>query len=198
MKKTAFILISLILLFSSCSHSSQPNSEKCTLYYFDADNTETIVPFETAVPSASPENMARTVFSMLTHSDEKSLTPIITSNIELLDISVNDNLCKIFLSERYEYLSSESKVAFNAALVKSLCSLSFIDKVSISCSGTFEEYTESDFVTKSPRTYYDTYTVNLYFADTPEDYGKYFGMGIDTLLTNRMDLAAKYKRSAGM
>ena len=39
---------------------------------------------------------------------------------------------------------------------------------------------------------------NLYFADTPEDYGKYFGMGIDTLLTNRMDLAAKDKRSAGM
>ena len=35
---------------------------------------------------------------------------------------------------------------------------------------------------------------NLYFADTLEDYEKYFHMGIDTLLTNRMDLAAHYKK----
>ena len=35
---------------------------------------------------------------------------------------------------------------------------------------------------------------NLYFADTVEDYDKYFDMGIDTLLTNRMDIAAAYRR----
>ena len=35
---------------------------------------------------------------------------------------------------------------------------------------------------------------NLFYADTPEDYQKYFEMGIDTLLTNRMDLAAAYRR----
>ena len=34
---------------------------------------------------------------------------------------------------------------------------------------------------------------NLYYADNAEDYRKYFDMGIDTLLTNRMDLAAKYR-----
>lgn len=34
---------------------------------------------------------------------------------------------------------------------------------------------------------------NLYFADTAEDYKKYYDMGIDTLLTNRMDLAARYR-----
>lgn len=36
---------------------------------------------------------------------------------------------------------------------------------------------------------------NLYYADTYEDYRRYFGMGIDTLLTNRMDLAAAYRRT---
>lgn len=36
---------------------------------------------------------------------------------------------------------------------------------------------------------------NLYYADTAEDYRKYFDMGIDTLLTNRMDLAAAYRRA---
>ena len=36
---------------------------------------------------------------------------------------------------------------------------------------------------------------NLYFADTLEDYEKYFNMGIDTLLTNRMDLAAYYQKT---
>lgn len=35
---------------------------------------------------------------------------------------------------------------------------------------------------------------NLYFADTYDDYDTYFGMGIDTLLTNRMDLAADYRK----
>lgn len=38
---------------------------------------------------------------------------------------------------------------------------------------------------------------NLFYADTPEDYRKYFDMGIDTLLTNRMDLAADYRREMG-
>ena len=36
---------------------------------------------------------------------------------------------------------------------------------------------------------------NLFYADDIEGYEKYFSMGIDTLLTNRMDLAAAYRRS---
>lgn len=35
---------------------------------------------------------------------------------------------------------------------------------------------------------------NVYFADTPEGYKEYFEMGIDTILTNRMDIAAKYQK----
>ena len=34
---------------------------------------------------------------------------------------------------------------------------------------------------------------NLFYADNAEDYKTYFDMGIDTLLTNRMDLAAVYR-----
>jgi len=34
---------------------------------------------------------------------------------------------------------------------------------------------------------------NVYFADTPEDFDLYFGMGIDTILTNRMDIARSYR-----
>lgn len=35
---------------------------------------------------------------------------------------------------------------------------------------------------------------NLFYADNTDDYKKYFEMGIDTLLTNRMDIAAEYKK----
>lgn len=35
---------------------------------------------------------------------------------------------------------------------------------------------------------------NLFYADDHINYRKYFAMGIDTLLTNRMDLAADYRR----
>ena len=34
---------------------------------------------------------------------------------------------------------------------------------------------------------------NLFYADDIENYDKYFDMGIDTILTNRMDIAAIYK-----
>ncbi|MBQ4526466.1 MAG: hypothetical protein II998_00175 [Clostridia bacterium] len=34
---------------------------------------------------------------------------------------------------------------------------------------------------------------NLFYADDEENYHKYFSMGVDTLLTNRMDLAAQFK-----
>ena len=37
---------------------------------------------------------------------------------------------------------------------------------------------------------------NLYYADQEADFRKYFEMGIDTLLTNRMDLAARYRMDA--
>lgn len=35
---------------------------------------------------------------------------------------------------------------------------------------------------------------NLFYADTCEDFQRYFSMGVDTLLTNRMDLAAAYRK----
>lgn len=35
---------------------------------------------------------------------------------------------------------------------------------------------------------------NVYFADTTEGYKEYFEMGIDTILTNRMDIAAQYQK----
>ena len=43
------------------------------------------------------------------------------------------------------------------------------------------------------RMHSDNIRCNLFYADTYEDYDKYFGMGIDTLLTNRMDLASRWK-----
>ena len=36
---------------------------------------------------------------------------------------------------------------------------------------------------------------NLFYADDEENYKKYFEMGIDTILTNRMDLAAKFRKN---
>ena len=39
----------------------------------------------------------------------------------------------------------------------------------------------------------DGLSCNLYFGDTPEDFERYFGMGVDTLLTNRMDRAKVWR-----
>lgn len=40
----------------------------------------------------------------------------------------------------------------------------------------------------------DGIVCNLFYADTYEDYEKYYAMGVDNLLTNRMDLAAAWRR----
>lgn len=40
----------------------------------------------------------------------------------------------------------------------------------------------------------DNILCNLFYADDFENYDKYFAMGIDNLLTNRMDLAAAWKK----
>lgn len=39
---------------------------------------------------------------------------------------------------------------------------------------------------------------NLFWADSAADYDKYFEMGIDTLLTNRADLSARYRIEKNM
>ena len=39
---------------------------------------------------------------------------------------------------------------------------------------------------------------NVFFADSAEGYREYFEMGIDTILTNRMDLAHAYRASRGL
>ncbi len=44
------------------------------------------------------------------------------------------------------------------------------------------------------RLHFDGISCNMFWADTVEDYDKYFSLGIDTLLTNRMDIAADYKK----
>ena len=43
------------------------------------------------------------------------------------------------------------------------------------------------------RLHADGISCNLFYADDFDAYEKYFAMGVDTLLTNRMDLAAKYR-----
>lgn len=52
--------------------------------------------------------------------------------------------------------------------------------------GMFDENTIRTLHAKNVR-------CNLFYADTEEDYRTYFDMGIDTLLTNRMDLAADFR-----
>lgn len=35
---------------------------------------------------------------------------------------------------------------------------------------------------------------NVFYGDTKEDFDKYFNMGVETILTNRMDIAVQYKK----
>lgn len=168
MKKLILLIIPMLLL-ASCSPAPQNSDGSCTLYYFENDGSDRLVGVSDKLTATAAEDAVQEAFSKLQSTDNKKLTPVIPRDIKLSDVSLADTTCRITLSKRYLNIGKTSQAAINACLVKTLCSLPDIDRVAISCGDVVSEFTESDFITEAPRTYYDMYTVNLYFANETFD-----------------------------
>ncbi len=168
MKKMLLLLLSMLVL-TSCSPSGTNNSEVCTLYYFENDDKNSLISVTERLEAASPEQAVYDIFTMLTKPENKKYAPAISEKVKLINASVSNGVCNITLSYHYINLPVSSKIAMDACLTNTLCSLSYIDRVIISCEGISYAYTSSDFITDTPRTYYDTHTVNLYFANESFD-----------------------------
>lgn len=168
MKKLILLIIPMLLLVS-CSPAPQAGDGSCTLYYFENDKSDKLVGVSKDIDISAAEDAVREVFSCLKSTDDKKHVPVIPGDVGLSDVSLTDNTCRITLSERYLNINETSRIAINACLVKTLCSLPDIDRVTISCENVVNDFTESDFITETPRTYYDMYTVNLYFANEALD-----------------------------
>ncbi len=170
MKKTVLLFFTLLLLFCSCSYNTDDTKNACTLYYLDAENDSQFVSVPGKLSTPTTEDAVSEAFLKLKTPQSKKLVPAIPNDIKLLSLSVSDTVCKTELSSRYERLADTTKAAATASLVKTICSIGDIDRVIVSCNGVvMGEFNENDFLINSPRTYYDVYTVNLYFANAHFD-----------------------------
>ncbi len=170
MKKTVSLFFTLLLLFCSCSYNTDDAKNACTLYYLDAENDSQFVSVPGKLSTPTAEEAVSEAFLKLKTPESKKLVPAIPADVKLLSLSVSDTVCKTELSSRYEKLADTTKSAATASLVKTICSIDNIDRVIISCNGVVVgEFNANDFLINSPRTYYDVYTVNLYFANADFD-----------------------------
>lgn len=170
MKKSVLLFLTLIFLFSSCSHNTDDAKNTCTLYYFDTENDNQFVSIPGKLNALTPEDAVCEAFLKLKTPENKKHLPAVPADIKLLALSVSNSVCKAELSSRYEKLPATTKAAVDACLAKTICSIENIDRVIISCGGVIMgDFNENDFLINSPRTYYDVYTVNLYFANAEFD-----------------------------
>ncbi|MBQ6902099.1 MAG: GerMN domain-containing protein [Oscillospiraceae bacterium] len=168
MKKYLLSLL-ILLLFVSCTENNRAGNESCTLLYFDKAHGHSIISVSEVINAESPEASVKAAFKSLSVSPKKNLKPIISQSVKLLNASVENGICRLELSPGYHRLSAASKTIFDACLTKTLCSFSFVDSIVISCENADYKFSENDFITNSPRTYYDTYSVNLYFSSSSSD-----------------------------
>ncbi len=170
MKKQILLLLTLILLFSACSYDADDAKNTCSLYYLDAENDNQLVSIPGKLDASTAEDAVNEAFFRLKTPEKKKHLSAVPASINLLTVSVSDAVCKAELSPRYAKLSDTSRAAVDACLVKTICSIENIDRVIILCNGAvMSEFDENDFLINSPRTYYDVYTVNLYFANEDFD-----------------------------
>lgn len=170
MNKAVLFFLCLILLFSACSYNTDDEKNTCMLYYLDAKNDSQFVSVCESLSAFSAEEAIIEAFHKLKAPESKRLSAAIPSDIKLLSLSVSNSVCQAELSPRYARLPDTTKAAVDACLVKTICSIKNINRVIISCDGNIMgDFNENDFLVSTPRTYYDVYTANLYFANADFD-----------------------------
>ncbi len=177
--KKLFLLL-LLLVLASCAPSVTNNSVACNLYYFENSDKDSLISVTEHFEANSPEQAVYDIFLTLTRPKNKKHVPAVSERVKLIDASVSNGVCRITLSYHYINLPISSRTATDACLTGALCSLSYVDRVIISCEDMSYEYTESDFITNTPRTHYDTHTVNLYF--TSESFEGLYGVSENIFL----------------
>ena len=164
MKRFSLLLLAILLL-SSCAADLKTDYVSAKAYYFSAEDTASIIPTPVTLNMTDEADISLKLFSMLYSTDKKTLRPIIPSAIKLISLDVSDKVCSIELSDYYSKLSPTNKAAIDTCITKSLCSLPFIDSVTIICNGFSFPMREDSFVITTPVASYDILSVNLYYAD---------------------------------
>ncbi len=160
-----FLLLFLAVAFlSGCSSANRTAVLSGKVYYFTSNSAQELTPIDASLETSDIEVAANELFQRLYSPPGKSLTSPLPHRIKLIDLSVVENECKILLSSAYRNLSVFEATALNGALVKTMCSLPGIERLSIACEDVSQVFDSKEFLTEIPRTYYESHTLNLYYT----------------------------------
>ncbi len=165
MKKILLFFISLLLL-TSCSSPQEENSLSCELFYMGRDLPTLLEPKDAKLRSETLDDAVSEIIELLKFPEEKKAVSALPRTISLRSVEISGADIYIDLSIQYMQLPLSTRAIANACITNSLCSMDGVERVFISCEGMPPTpYTMSDFVTDKPHVYYNSQTINLYFAD---------------------------------
>lgn len=174
------VLIILIATFFIVieEHNTDADTIDINLYFFN-ETEETIVAEPRQIISDNEKHLTNTVMDELKNGPKNSKNkPILEQNVEVLSIDENSRDVTIDLSEQFITGDNSKTLLTTYAIVKSLCQLSHVKSVLVTCCG--EKITSSDgtvigFLSdKDIDLVTDTMTkdskrIVLYFADKNKD-----------------------------
>ncbi len=163
MKRAIPLLLLFSLLLTSCS-LNKSNSFSCELFYLSNKKSPSIVEKKTTFNCNTLEEAVTQAFNHLSDSALTDYDVLLPGGIELKAVSISNKTCSLTLSEEYLKLSDYANSLTDMCITKTMCSFADIDKVKIICGDKIFEFEESDFLLSAPRTYYDSFTANLYFT----------------------------------
>lgn len=166
--KKFLILLSLLLLITSCSINRTEKAE-VSLYFSSKKDLSDFVVKKVSLDAESPELLAEKLFAMLSSPEDKSLTPLVPKKVKLNSVSVSDGICTLTLSDSYTSLPASEKALFNLCVTKALCSADEIEQVDILSGGKHTMFTADDFLTELPGIKKREHSVTLYFSNRTGD-----------------------------
>ncbi len=166
MKKSMLVLFTFIILaFASCSNSTDSTSDGISIYYFKNSNKDALISKSVSISDDNTELKVKRALELLYSPKDDSYLSVFSSGLKHTSFSISDSVCTINLPSQYLTLPPASRIAIDSALVKTLCSINTIDSVVILCDDINKTYSENDIVLTTPKIYYSTKNVNLYFTD---------------------------------
>ncbi len=164
--KKILAFLAFLLLLTSCTSSSEEGALSCELFYVSHDLPGLFESKNTVLHSVNLNDAVPEIIELLKYPKEKEAVSALPRTLSLRSVGISDADVYIDLSIQYMQLPAASRSVANACITNTLCSIDGVERVFISCEGMPPTpYNMSDFVTDKPHVYYNTQTINLYFAD---------------------------------
>ncbi len=165
--KRAFLLIIPLILLASCSFQGKKAPLSCELFYISADENGFVEYEKAKLFSDTTTDATKDAFELLKSPKSNRFKSAIPNNVTLENAEFSGGVMCIKLSSQYAKIPPVERSLMNACITHTLCSITGIEQVFISCDGLSPTlYSPENFVTNKLYAHYSTQSINLYFADS--------------------------------